>query len=106
MEISFKYWHICVKEENHLMWWFINFKENRDAVLELSIVGNCSSRSEASVCGVKTVALIHVSQISFDKKVCGVKWLLFYNKIIRGHVALRKNRRAYRPVSDTSQTGP
>ena len=69
---------------------FINLKKHSDAELELSIAVNCSSRSEASVCGVKTVALIHVSQISFDK-VCGVKWLRFYNKIIRGHVALRKN---------------
>ena len=74
---------------------FINFKKHSDAELELSIAVNCSSQSEASVCGVKTVALIHVSQISFDKKVCGVKWLRSYNKVIRGHVALRKSRRAY-----------
>ena len=44
-----------------------------------------SSRSEASMCCVKTVALynhVDVSQISFDNEVCRVKWRRFYNKIV------------------------
>ena len=61
---------------------FINFKENSNVVLELFFPENCISRSEALTCGVKTVALIHVSQISFDNEVCGAKWRHFYNKIV------------------------
>ena len=49
-----------------------------------------SSRSEASKCCVKTVALYNrVSQISFDNEVCRVKWRRFYNKIINHQVSFK-----------------
>ena len=34
------------------------------------------------------MALIHVSQISFESKICGVKWRHFYNKIINEYVIM------------------
>ena len=86
---------------------FIKFKENSDVVLDLSFPENCSSwfgiqlkfleegrvvkpalplplfkkncnrTPDASTYGVKTVALIHVSQISFDNVVCVVFTIKF-----------------------------